>query len=49
MSEGIDAVLKVSELVQGTCHGNISLPLSQDRVGLDKGQDELIAGHCRKA
>lgn len=48
MSEGIDAVLKLANWSKESVIEHL-IPLFQDHVGLDKGQDDPIAGHYRNA
>lgn len=48
MSENTDAVLKSANWSKESVIDYL-IPLFQDRVGVDKGQDHPIADHCRKA
>lgn len=48
MSEGIDAVLQSANWSKESVIEYL-IPLLQDRVGVDKGQDHPIADRCRKA
>lgn len=47
MSEGIDAVLKSANWSKESIIEYL-IPLFQDHVGVDRGQDSPIADHCRK-